>query len=258
VWWVRYDACGRCSVAGRNNTDRAIWELVKGALDKCDHEITLLVESCHTVSGCGAWIAEVADLWRVSQDIEASWQSVMHNLDAQNAMAAVARAGHYNDPDMLQVGNVGLTQTEWRAMMTMWCLTNAPLFIGTNLHALASRPDVLSILMNDEVLRIQGDLTGGQGRRLSSANASGTELWGKLLEPRQIAMAVLNRGESHMHRAVDLRSLGPRLGVAAADQYTIRDLWQRADMGVHNDTFLVQLDAHEAAIFVLSSDSPLC
>ena len=97
----RYDACGRCSVAGRNNTDRSIWELVKSALDKCDHEITLLVESCDTVAGCGAWIAQVADLWRVSQDIEASWQSVMHNLDAQNAMAAVARPGHFNDPGCL-------------------------------------------------------------------------------------------------------------------------------------------------------------
>ena len=153
---------------------------------------------------------------------------------------------------MLQVGNVGLTAVEWQSMMSMWCLTNAPLFIGTDLHALAARPDVLSVLSNPEVLRIQGDLTGGQGRRLSAPNASGTELWGKLLESRQIAIAVLNRGERQMCRAVNLRSLGPRFGVHAAHQYTIRDLWRSADVGVHKDVFLVQVRKHEAAVFVLS------
>ena len=57
-------------------------------------------------AGCGQWIAGVANLWRTTGDVQATWQSVMGNIHAQNNMAAVARPGHFNDPDMLEIGNL--------------------------------------------------------------------------------------------------------------------------------------------------------
>ena len=214
--------------------------------------MTLLVESCTTVEGCGAWVSTVADLWRVSQDIEASWLSIMNNLDAQNSMAAVATAGHYNDPDLLQVGNYGLTEVEWRTMMTMWCLTNAPLFVSTDLRSLSSRPEVLSILSNEELLNLNS-FTNRQGQRLSAANDTGTELWAKALESNKIAFAVLNRGGQNASRVVNLRSIGPKVGLPSADRYLLRDLWRRTDVGVYTGVYEVIVRSHEAAVFSLSA-----
>ena len=192
------------------------------------------------------------DLWRVSQDIEASWLSVMNNLDAQNNMAAVATPGHYNDPDILQVGNYGLTEVEWRTMMTMWCLTNAPLFVSTDLRSLSSLPEVLSILSNEELLNLNS-FTNRQGQRLSAANTTGTELWGKPLESNKIAFAVLNRGDHNASRVVNLRSIGSRVGLPSADRYLVRDLWRRTDVGVYTGFFVTNVRSHEAAVFSLSA-----
>ena len=80
----------------------------------------------------------------------------MSNIHRQNRMAPVAKPGHFNDPDMLQVGNVGLTVTEQYSHMSLWCVTSAPLLAGTDvIHA----SDVtLDILANPEVTAVNQDL----------------------------------------------------------------------------------------------------
>ena len=84
------------------------------------------------------------------------WESVMSNIHRQNRMARVAKPGHFNDPDMLQVGNVGLTLTEQYSHMSLWCVASAPLLAGTDIiHA--SRA-TLNILANPEVTAVNQDL----------------------------------------------------------------------------------------------------
>ena len=84
------------------------------------------------------------------------WDSVMSNIHRQNRMARVAKPGHFNDPDMLQVGNVGLTVTEQYSHMSLWCVASAPLLAGTDIiHA--SRV-TLDILANPEVTAVNQDL----------------------------------------------------------------------------------------------------
>ena len=96
----------------------------------------------------------LADLYLMSGVFR--WESVMSNIHRQNRMAPVAKPGHFNDPDMLQVGNVGLTVTEQYSHMSLWCVASAPLLVGTDvIHA----SDVtLDILANPEVTAINQDL----------------------------------------------------------------------------------------------------
>ena len=100
------------------------WIRFKTAFDMCfnatHREIVTSVEYCkpgskpgtYAPAGCGEWVGGVANLWRTTRDVLNTWESVMSNIHNNNAIANIARPGHFNDPDMLQVGNVGLTVTE--------------------------------------------------------------------------------------------------------------------------------------------------
>lgn len=93
---------------------------------------------------CGQWIGGLANMWRTTGDIQATWRSVMSNIHAQDNMASITGVGAYNDPDMLQVGNVGLSLVEQRSHFSLWCITAAPLLAGTDIvHA---SKDTLEIL----------------------------------------------------------------------------------------------------------------
>eukprot|EP00656_Telonema_subtile_P039805 TRINITY_DN44889_c0_g2_i1.p1 TRINITY_DN44889_c0_g2~~TRINITY_DN44889_c0_g2_i1.p1 ORF type:complete len:327 (+),score=91.75 TRINITY_DN44889_c0_g2_i1:704-1684(+) len=154
--YLKIDACGGSKWPASNTS----WIKFKQGFSKCfDHTGRYTVQSvehCSDPAGCGQWIAGVANLWRTTGDVQATWASVMSNIHAQNDMAGVARPGAFNDPDMLQVGNVGLTVTEQYAHMSLWSVAGAPLLAGTDLiHASAT---TLAILTNKEVNGINQDL----------------------------------------------------------------------------------------------------
>ena len=122
-----------------------------------------------------------ADVWRTTNDIQATWGSIMNNLDKNNAMAPVnhAHPGHYNDPDMLQVGNIGLSQEEQISHFALWCLITGPLLISTDLNTIDK--DALAILTSPELIAINQDPGGIQGVRVSPAAPFGTEVYAKKL-----------------------------------------------------------------------------
>lgn len=198
---------------------------------------------------CGTWIRNAADLWRVSKDIEATWPSVLYNLEATNVMATVQRPGKYNDPDMLQTGNVGLTLDEQRTQFGMWAFTNAPLLIATDVTALASRPEILSILNATEVIGLNQDAANVQGSRLGAAEPEGVETWVKpLTGEATVGVALLNKAPSAMNATVNLTDLGYKTG----DKVKVRDLWQRQDVGVVVDTFSARVCSHCTNLYQFS------
>ena len=128
------------------------WEQAR-AFEACraatGRSVVTSVEYCKDPEDCGRWIRSVANLWRTSADIQATWASVMANILANDRMAAVARPGHFNDPDMLQVGNVGLSYEEQKAQMSLWCVASAPLLVATDVVGIS--PETLALLTNPEV-----------------------------------------------------------------------------------------------------------
>src|SRR6185503_19785389 len=101
------------------------------------------------------------NLWRTTDDISDSWGSMLCNLDQSAQNAAVAGPGHWNDPDMLEVGNGGMTDAEYRAHMSLWALEAAPLIAGNDLRSMSD--STRAILTNPEVIAVDQDSLGAQG-----------------------------------------------------------------------------------------------
>ena len=186
------------------------------------------------------WAGNVGHLWRTSGDIADRWDSVMNILDRQEPLAQFAGPDHWNDPDMLEVGNGGMTDAEYRAHFSLWAILAAPLMAGNDVRAMndATR----AILTAPEVIAVDQDPLGHQGRRVVQADR--VEAWVRELEGGARAVALLNRGEVARRAEItwDL------LGGSRSDMALVRDLWARQDVGRRREGFDVTLAPHTAAL----------
>ncbi|WP_405673070.1 NPCBM/NEW2 domain-containing protein [Streptomyces sp. NBC_01530] len=164
------------------------------------------------------WAAEVGHSWRTTGDISDSWGSMLSILKQNLPLAPYAGPGHWNDPDMLEVGNGGMTDTEYRSHFSMWSVMAAPLLIGSDLRK-ASR-STFDILDNKEVVAVDQDPLGKQGTVVSSEG--GRWVVAKEMKDGSRAVALFNESGTAQHIATNTGAVG--LPHAAA--YTLRDLWQ--------------------------------
>ena len=144
------------------------------------------------------WATDVGNLWRTTGDISDCWDckkgqlSLVQIADLQVGLETYAGPGHWNDPDMLEVGNGGMTTTEYRSHFGLWCILAAPLMAGNDLKNMS--PEIKEILTNKEVIAIDRDPLGMQGRRLRKNGD--TEVWAKQLKEGGRAVVLFNRGAS--------------------------------------------------------------
>ncbi|CAN7938384.1 unnamed protein product [Ixodes hexagonus] len=128
-------------------------------------------------------IAENCNMWRNFEDITDSWVSVLHIVDyyasVQDTLTAVSGPGRWSDPDMLIIGNYGLSLDQSRAQMALWAILAAPLFMSVDLRTI--RPEHKDILTNPRVIAINQDPMGRMGRRICVE--SGVEIWGRSVLP---------------------------------------------------------------------------
>ena len=149
-------------------------------------------------------------------------------------MAAVAKPGHFNDPDMLQVGNVGLTVTEQYSHMSLWSIVGAPLLAGTDL--INADATTLAILANKEVTAVNQDLgkDGAVQGVLVNTSSSGTaEVWRKELADGRVAIVALNTGNETASISVEWSDVFPPALAAQGGvvRAKVRDLWAKKDLG---------------------------
>ena len=174
------------------------------------------------------------NLWRTTGDISDTWKSMIKIAMAQEGLEKWAGPGHWNDPDMLEVGNGGMSDEEYRTHMTIWCVLAAPLLAGNDLRS-ASRA-TLDILENREVIAVDQDALGKQGHRvLTTDNAA---VWAKLLSDGGQAVALFNGGNEAARVAVKWTDLG------MSGTLQVRDLWAHADRGKAADGFSSQVPPH--------------
>jgi hypothetical protein len=112
-----------------------------------------------------AWAPKVGNSWRTTSDIRDTWISFTYNLDQNNEWADNAAPGGWNDPDMLEVGNGGMTNDEYIAHFSLWALSKSPLLIGCDVTKMDQA--TLDILTNKEVIAVNQDKLGVQGKRVS-------------------------------------------------------------------------------------------
>ncbi|HUA91948.1 MAG TPA: glycoside hydrolase family 27 protein [Terracidiphilus sp.] len=169
------------------------------------------------------WGPEVgANLWRTTGDIQPNWNSVYAILSMQAGLAKYAGPGHWNDPDMLEVGNGRLTLGENRAHFSMWAMLAAPLLAGNDLPNMT--PEIKAILTNRDVIAIDQDRLGREATRAYSEGE--VDVWTRHLSGGAMAIAVLNAGSDRVSTHpfhLDLAKLGLHGAQHAKDLWTGKD-----------------------------------
>jgi alpha-galactosidase len=183
-----------------------------------------------STSSCGLNLPSIANLWRIAFDINASWSSITGLIDQDAPLSAYAGPGHWNDPDMLEVGNGSLTVDENRSHFSMWAMLAAPLLAGNDLRSMSAT--TTTILTNTEVIAVDQDPLGEQGTLVATPQ-SGLQVWSKTLSGSNVrAVALLNRNASPASITVSFAQIGVASGKAA-----VRDLWQHSDLGTSSGSY---------------------
>jgi alpha-galactosidase len=193
------------------------------------------------------WAPDVGNLWRTTDDIEDKWPSMLSNLDQNGQHASVARPGAWNDPDMLEVGNGGMTDDEYRAHFSLWAIMAAPLMAGHDVRTMS--PATREILLNHEVIAVDQDSLGRQGM-LVWEPVPELQVWSKPLGDGSRAVALLNRSTTPAKITASLSRVGLR-----SDSAAVRDLWAHADRGRVGRQYSVEVPAH-AVVMVKMTPVP--
>jgi alpha-galactosidase len=174
------------------------------------------------------------NLWRTTGDITDKYARMAEIGFGQAGLARFAGPGHWNDPDMLEVGNGGMTTEEYRTHMSLWAILAAPLLAGNDLSTMT--PETVALLTNRDVIAIDQDAMGKQGDRVSAEGP--IEVWVRPLADGSKAVGIFNRHPSAMTAHVDFQKLGFPHAVKA------KDLWQAKDLGTIGAPYTVTLPGH--------------
>ena len=234
VDYLKYDWCSAARVYSDADLEQA-YQWMGQALARCGRPIVYSLCE-YGMRDVWTWGPRVgANLWRTAGDIQDNWRSMSEIGFDQSRLAPYAGPGHWNDPDMLEVGNGGMTATEYRTHFSLWCMLAAPLILGNDVRTMA--PDTLAMLSNREVIAIDQDPLGRQGRRVASSG--GIEVWTKPLADGGEAVAVFNRNDREAAGSFTWAQVG-----FAARPGHVRDLWAKRDLAPAGEGLAQRIPAH--------------
>jgi alpha-galactosidase len=243
--YLKYDWCSYGNIAKDDSLPeyQKPYAVMRKSLDKVDRDIVYSL--CQYGMGeVWKWGEKIGgDCWRTTGDITDTWASMSGIGFSQDGHDIYAKPGNWNDPDMLVLGYVGwgpqlhptrLTPNEQYTHVSLWCLLAAPLLIGADMTKLD--PFTLSLLTNDEVIDVNQDPMGRQGRRV--AQKDGCEVWAKPLEDGSFAVGLFNLNETPKTVTVSWDDLVIPLDAK------VRDLWRQKDLGTFNREFSSKVPRH--------------
>ena len=251
--YLKYDLCSfreqmEAEAPGdklkQNEMMRAAYERMHRAILKTGRPMVYSLCQYGQDSGW-QWAAEVGgNLWRTTGDINPTFDRMSLIGREQAGLAKYAGPGHWNDPDMLEVGNGKLSLEENRLHMALWAMLAAPLLAGNNLSQLT--PEVLGVLTNKEIVAIDQDALGRQGERIFSEGP--VEIWARPLADGSRALAVFNFSD---HREF-LKGISLHLKEAGAGPgWRARDVWAGKDLGAIRDDMPMTIPGHGSVVLVL-------
>jgi alpha-galactosidase len=247
VDYLKYDWCSTSTQDARSS-----YETMRAALDAAGRPIVLSI--CEWGKNQPwLWGKGIGNLWRTTGDIQDRWQGkkewkpgdccnygMTDILDQQVGLESFAGPGHWNDPDMLEVGNGGMTTDEYRAHFSLWAILAAPLIAGNDLRDM--KPEIREILAHKEVIAVDQDAAGIQGRRVRKTGD--LEVWSKPLQDGSRAVILFNRGTANGEISVAWEDLGYPAHLSAK----VRDLWQAKDLGEHKGKFSATVAPHSVVM----------
>ena len=180
------------------------------------------------------WGPHIGNSWRTTGDISDHYDRMSVIGFGQNGLEKFASPGHWNDPDMLEVGNGGMKHDEYLTHMSLWALLAAPLLAGNDIRGMSA--ETKDMLTNSEVIAIDQDAKGIQGHRLWDEGP--LEIWTKPLADGTQAVGLFNRGESPLKITLDFKMVG--ISGAA----NLRDLWAHKDLGSSENSYTAEVPKH--------------
>jgi len=188
------------------------------------------------------WGPKTGNLWRTTGDISDSYDSMSLIGFGQNGLEKFAGPGHWNDPDMLEVGNGHMNRDEYRTHLALWALLAAPLLAGNDLRDMST--ETKGLLTNSEVIAVDQDSKGMQGRRVWQEGP--LEIWARPLADGSQAVGLFNRSESATKLTLDFNSIG---APAAAK---LRDLLDHKDLGPAQNSYTTEVPTHGVVLLKVS------
>ena len=250
VDYLKYDWCNKGGLDGRS-----AYATMSDALRATGRPIVFSICNWGQYSPW-LWGAQSGgNLWRTTQDIWDAWSGhrgvslgMLEILDLQVDLAGYAGPGHWNDPDMLEIGNGGMSEAQYRAQFSLWAILAAPLMAGNDLSQMS--PATREILTNREVIAVDQDPLGVEGHR--AWKDGDAEIWVRPLTAGRQAIVFLNRGDRPLRIRLDWSALG----LPGYLPLEFRDLWRHADLPVAKHSLTVQVPATAAMMLRETPVSP--
>ena len=239
--YLKYDWCGAFRIY-KNEEMQAVYQKMGAILRQTGRPIVYGLCQ-YGLADVWKWGPDAGgNLWRTTGDIGDTWASMEEIGFKQGDLAEWARPGHWNDPDMLEVGNGGMTHAEYRTHMSLWSLLAAPLLAGNDLRTMSK--ETLELLTNPEVIAIDQDALGRQARRVSQEGK--LEVWARPLSAGRVAAGLFNRGKEPSRVTARWADLGLK------GRVRVRDAWARKDLDSVADGFTVEVEPHGVALVLLT------
>ena len=198
------------------------------------------------------WAGAVGHLWRTTGDINDSWNSMINIFLQQKDLSKYAGPGHWNDPDMLEIGNGGMTTEEYKTHFSLWCMLASPLLAGNDLQNMT--PETKTILLNKEIIALDQDSLGRQG--VCYRDNGDYQIWTKMLANNEKAICLLNKSDEKKSVLVDFALLfsanrGRRGGSTPAklEDFRIRDLWEHKDLTLKETSIYIDILPHSIKVY---------
>lgn len=256
AWGIDYLKYDWCSNEGQNA--QAAYQTMSDAIKQSGRPIVFSI--CEWGENQPwKWGKGIGHMWRVTPDIRDCFQckfdwggvGVLDIIDIMADLYPYAGPGHWNDAEMLEIGNGGMTKDEYITHFSMWCMLATPLMAGNDLRNMDA--ETKEILTNKEVISVNQDKLGQQARRFMDMGEK--EIWAKPLANGELAVCFLNRTETTWHLNYDWH----KQTIYFADQvnihkkeYTIRDLWKHQNIGTTQANTVCDIPPHGVLMVRLS------
>ena len=231
--YLKYDWCS-ASALYANDDMRALYQKMGAALHSSGRPIVYSLCQ-YGRADVWKWAPEVSgNLWRTTDDIKDNWESMSRIGFSQIDIAKWGKPGHWNDPDMLEIGNGGMTDVEYQTHMSLWAMLAAPLLAGNDLRDM--KPSIHAILTNRDVIAVDQDPKGTEAKRVSASRD--TEVWIRDLSGRDRAVAIFNRAAMAGKVTVKLADFGLKAPAL------VKDLWAHKQVALPGPEYVADVPGH--------------